>query len=242
MKSLESGRFGSAGCGHGNPSVPALAYPICTRLCGAASWRRLIRGRGNSALESEIAPAATLDLSAASELERALTPALDVAAELFVPVVVEVELLSAEAAQPGEHVGEDRGAEAAILLGCKAAETFEAVAGLELHQVDEVASLGTSEQRKQLVDRQLLTGKHRSWFARLGWKQPGVGRQVEFRPIVGALDDQSRKAWVDLDLMHGETGFAECAYDGWDEPVDGIGAEAEEVQITRLAANVSTSD
>lgn len=73
-----------------------------------------------------------------SELERAFTPALDVVTELLVAGVVERDLLSAKAAERPEHLGEDRGREATILLGGELAESVEPVARLDRHQIDEV--------------------------------------------------------------------------------------------------------
>ena len=51
------------------------------------------------------------------KLEGALTPAFDVAPELFVASVVELELVSSQPAELSEHVGEDGRAEAEVLLG-----------------------------------------------------------------------------------------------------------------------------
>ena len=53
------------------------------------------------------------------KLEGALTPAFDVAPELFVASVVELELVSSQPAELSEHVGEDGQAEAEVLLGCE---------------------------------------------------------------------------------------------------------------------------
>lgn len=152
-------------------------------------------------------------------------PALDVLPELLVADIVEPELLSAWAAEPREHLGEDHGSEAAILLGCELAQSIEPEARLELLQVDEVASLGTSEESEQLVDGELFSGQHRSRAAWLGREEPGVRGQVELGPIVGALDDQSRKAGVHLDVVDGEPGVAECSIDNRDEPIDGFGSQ-----------------
>jgi hypothetical protein len=49
----------------------------------------------------------TVDLVSVSELERAIAPALDVVPELLVSGVVELELLAAEPAEPGMHVGQN---------------------------------------------------------------------------------------------------------------------------------------
>jgi len=47
--------FGTRGCGHGNPCVPALAYPICTR---------------HSELQTRLRPRVAFDLLLSRELER----------------------------------------------------------------------------------------------------------------------------------------------------------------------------
>jgi len=211
---------------------------------GRLSLARLVSSARDrdSAFESEIAPSVALDLSMTRELECSLAPALDVAAELLVAGVVESELLSAKTTGPGEHLGEDRGSEAAILLSCEPAEPVESVAGLDLHQVDKVAGFSTPEEGEKLVDRELLTREHRSGLTGLGRKEPRVRSQVHLGAIVGAFDDQSREARIHLDVVDDETGVPECSIDSRDEPVDRIGRQAEEVKVACLSLNVSAGD
>ena len=227
------------------------APPLSERAHALQSLEQLVparrpdsyrRGRDDSALESKIAAAVTLDRSAARKLQRSLAPALNVGTELLVPGLVEPELVAAEPAERAEHLGKDHRAEAAILLACEPAETLETVAGLHFHQVDEVPGLGASKEGEHLVDGELLAREHGSWLAALGWKEPRVRRQIELRPIVGALDDQSCKSRVDLDAVDGEAGCAESSVDGGDKPVNGLRSEAEEVQVAGLSLNVAAGD
>ena len=39
-----------------------------------------------------------------------------------------------------------------------------------------------------------------------------------------------------------EPGILQSTFDGWDESVDGVGCESEEVEVARLAANVTAND
>ena len=53
---------------------------------------------------------------------------VDLCPKLVVAGVVELELLSPKPREAAEHLGEDTGAEAAVLLGGEPAEALEAVA------------------------------------------------------------------------------------------------------------------
>ena len=79
-----------------------------------------------------------------TELQPVLAPAFDLVAELLVGRVLERKLVPGKPSEPTEQVGKNGGTEAAILLGRERAETIEPVAWLDVHQVDEVARLGTS--------------------------------------------------------------------------------------------------
>lgn len=138
------------------PSSPVLSMSArqgAGTIVGAGGTQ----ARFNSAFASEIAPPAALHLLAVSKVKRSLTPTLDVVAELLVPGVVERELVAAEPAEPAEHLGEDRWAEATILLGRELTKPLETVVWLDLHQIDEVAGFGASEEGEQLVDGELLS-------------------------------------------------------------------------------------
>ena len=39
-----------------------------------------------------------------------------------------------------------------------------------------------------------------------------------------------------------EPGILQSTFDGWNEPVDSVGCESEEVEVARLAANVTAND
>jgi hypothetical protein len=75
----------------------------------------------------------------------------------------------------------------------KAAEALEPVARLDGQQIDEVASLGATEEREQLVDRELLATEGGRGPSGLGREEAGIGCQVELRAIVVALDDEASK-------------------------------------------------
>jgi hypothetical protein len=127
------------------------------------------------------------------KLKREPAPAVDLAPELVVAGVVQLEFLSPEPPEAAEHLGQDRRVEAAVPLGRKAAEALEPVARLDGEEIDEVASLGATEEREQLVDRELLAAKRGSWSSWLGREEAGVGSQVELGTIVVALDDEAVK-------------------------------------------------
>jgi hypothetical protein len=76
-----------------------------------------------------------------------LPPALDFARELLVAGVVEGELLAPKPAEAAKHLGEDRGRESAVLLGCEPAQSLEPVTGLDGHEVDEVARPAVGRSR-----------------------------------------------------------------------------------------------
>ena len=176
------------------------------------------------------------------KLQGTLAPGLDVAPELFVASVVELELVSSQSAELSEHVSEDGRAEAEVLLGCEPAESVETVARLDRHQVDEVAGLGAAEHGEHLVDGELLTGEHRSWPPGFGREEPGVGGKVELGAIVGALDDHAGEARVVLYVADGEAGGAQGTVDRRNESVDGSSVETEEVEVTGSPLDIAARD
>jgi hypothetical protein len=100
-------------------------------------------------------------LASTGELKRRLSPSLDLSAELLMPGVVDLEFVPPEPTETAEHLGERRRREAAVLLRSQPAEPVEPVARFDCHQVDEVPRLRSAEERKHLVDRELVAAEHR---------------------------------------------------------------------------------
>ena len=92
-------------------------------------------------------------IPAAGKLDCLFVPTLDCMAQLLVLSVVELELIAPQSTELAEHVGEDTGKEAAILLRRELAEAIQAIARLDRHEIGEVSRLGSSEHREHLVDR-----------------------------------------------------------------------------------------
>jgi hypothetical protein len=187
---------------------------------------------------AEIAP----EFATLRQFDRALAPADDLACELLVLLSVDPELVLAKPWETIKHLGEQGRCEPAVLLGGEGAEPVETVPGLERHQVDEVSGLGPAEDCKHLVDREFLTGERRREPTWLHGEEPGIRAQVQFRAVVAALDDQASEARVPLNVVHDESGILQSPFDGREEPVDGGGCESEEVEVARLAANVTAND
>ena len=164
------------------------------------------------------------------------------AAELRVPGVIELELIPTQTTEPPEHLSEHTSVEAPILLGRELAESTEPVARLERHEVREIASLSAAEHRQHLVDGELLAGQRRPEPARLGREEPRVRRQVELGALVAVRDDQANEAGAHLHVPDDEPCRAQGATDGRRQPVDGVTAEAEEVEVAGLPSNVPPRD
>jgi len=163
-----------------------------------------------------------------------LVPTLDGSAQLLVLGVVELELVASQAAELAEHVSEDSGEEAAVLLRRELAEPIQAVARLDRHQIGEVACLGSSEHREHLVDRQLLAAQEWSGAPGLDREQSRVRAEVELGSILAALDDQAGEAVALLDVAHREAGRLKRAIDRRNELIDCLGGQSEEVEIASL--------
>ncbi len=108
------------------------------------------------------------------ELESSLPPVFDRGTKLLEAWLVELELVPAKSIEPAEHLGEDGWREASVLLGGELEEAVEPIPRLEGHEVDEVARLGASEQRQELVDRELFAAERRSGRSRLGGEETCV--------------------------------------------------------------------
>jgi hypothetical protein len=72
--------------------------------------------------------------------------------------------------------------------------------------------------------------------------KPVIGGQVELVAITVALDAEASKARVHLQSLDGEAGLAQRALDRGDEPVDGIGRQAEEVEVAGLPPHLAAGD
>lgn len=138
---------------------------------------------------------------------------------MFVPSIVDGELVSPEPSEVSGHVGEDCRVESPIPLRRKLQEVVQAVPVLDGHEVDEVAGLGSTEYGQQLVDGQFLTGQHRVAGSLLDREEPRVGRQVEFRPVGGVGNGQSGEAVTIDDPFDLKVGVAERLFDGRDQPI-----------------------
>ena len=145
--------------------------------------RDLVRSRTATQLRSESLPRAN---SIAYSRHRSTTrPSCSKSG------VVELELVTSQAAEPPKHLRENIRRESAILLGGKRAEMPQSVAWLDGHQICEVPRLGATEDGKHLVDGQLLTTQRRCRLSRLGRKEPRVGTQINLRAFAVALNDES---------------------------------------------------
>jgi hypothetical protein len=171
-----------------------------------------------------------------------LSPFLDLSGQTLKTGVVNLELLSSESADLVEHASEHLRCEAAILLCRKLAESTETVPLLDGKEVDEVARFRPSEHREHLVDCKLFPAQRGRWFPRFDGEQAGVRRQVNLGSIACALDEKSCEAGIVLYSPNAEAGCSQGMFHGWEEPVDGIVRQPEEVEILGLPLHVTTRD
>jgi len=182
------------------------------------------------------------ELATVGEFDSALAPADDLAGELLVLLSVDPEFLLAKPWETIKDLGEQGRREPEVFLRRELTEPIEALPRLERHQVDEVSGLSPAEHCKHLVDREFLTGERRRQPAWLHGKESGIRPQVQFRPVIAALDDQASEAWILLDVAHDEPRILQSALDGREEPIYRVSCESEEVEVARLAANVASDD
>ncbi len=172
----------------------------------------------------------------------AFSPSFDFSSECFAAGVTESELLLAEPVEAGEHVREHPRGEAAVFLCREFEEPFEAVTGLDGHEVYKVAGFGAPEYGEHLVDRELLAAEGGSESSGLGGEQSCVSAEVDLRPVVVALGHKPGEAGIVLDAMNGEARASEGVVDGRHEPIDGGRRETEEVEIAGLPEYVTAND
>ena len=107
-------------------------------------------------------------------------------------------------------------------------------------EADEVARFRPSEHRERLVDCKLFPAQRGRWFSRFDREQAGVRRQVNLGSIAYALDEKSCEAGIVLYSANAEAGCLQGMFHGWEEPIDGIGRQPEEVEILGLPLHGTT--
>jgi hypothetical protein len=171
-------------------------------------------------------------------LQGALSPDPDQPGQLFVPPIVDGELVPPKPGEVSGHLREDVRIEAAVLLYGELQKVVQTVPVLHGHEVHEVAGLSSTEYGQQLVDGQLLPGQHRVAGSLLDREEPRIGCQVQLRPVGGVRDRQPGEAVAVDDPFDLKVGIAECLFDGWDQLIDRQAAEPEEVQ-SRVPRSIS---
>ncbi len=169
-------------------------------------------------------------------------PDVDRLAEHLIAFVVEIKLLASKPTEPGKHLYEVLDLKAAILLPCEREELLERIAVRQHHEVGEVTSLSSTEDREHLVHRQFQACESRSWFPRVGWEQPRVGAEVEFRSFTIAANRQPGKAWSYAHPVHGQTVAKQRLLDCWQQLIDCIWTWTEEVEIASAPVCVAAND
>lgn len=76
----------------------------------------------------------------------------------------------------------------------------------------------------------------------LGGVEAGVGGEVDLGAVVAGLDAEAGEAGADVDALDAEPGGFECVLDCGEEAVDGVGCEAEEVEVAGSALDVAVDD
>lgn len=105
-----------------------MGAPVGARC--ACDRSRLSRFDGSGCVRSEVETEIRITLAAPRQFDCLLAPTRDLAPELLMAGIVEIELVASKSAKPDEHLGEHRRREPAVFLGCKPTQPVEAVARL----------------------------------------------------------------------------------------------------------------
>ena len=183
---------------------------------------------------------ATCPFLVAHVAESEFFPHVDGRLELVVLNVIERESDPRQPIDPRQHLSEHLRVKAAVFLSSEAEQSVEPVAVRYGPEVDEVSSFSPPEQREELIDGQLLVGQQANAEAFLDSEQSGITSEVDFGLVAAAAHHQSGEpGMIDYPLDRQTVG-EQCPLGSRNEPVDGDGARAEEVEIARPAVDVAT--
>ena len=121
-------------------------------------------------------------LPLAGMAEGSLPPAGHRRLELDELRVIERECHPWQSVDPRQHLGEHLRIEAPVLLLREVEQPVGSVARDDRQEIGEVASLGASEQREELVHGELFSGKQRKAEPLLDWEQPGIAAESSSVP------------------------------------------------------------
>jgi hypothetical protein len=167
---------------------------------------------------------------------------LNYRAKLLKAIIIDLELPSLKAVESVEHLSEYVGGEPPVFFSGQFTQSLKAVFRLHGGEVYEVSRFGTSENGEDFVHCQFFASEGRNVRASVDIEESGVRCQVNLASFLPLRGDQTHESLIRLQSDDLHSGTDQCAFDGRGKPVDTLGRETEEVEISSTSIHVAPDD